>query len=220
MRPEFVTSSARQINVTYIDYDPNAAEFWTTDYMTWNLGANDPNSPVTGAYWTWDGELVPGADVCTTSGVTSSLPLYDLVHTNDVYSKAMPTTKDISVAPVCRGPSICPRTTTCVLNEQRFQDELDIIKGSVSHGAFISEMDRVEKDELLGRMEPKILLSLDRAEAIIDSNELASLTAISRAGEIGAPSVTVVPSKSEMARTVVISMAKNSGISVKELGRR
>jgi hypothetical protein len=71
----------REINVTYTDYHTDT-QFWTTDYMTWNLGASNPNSPVTGAFWTWDGTLVPGTQVCDTSGLTKTQ--YGLVHTTSV----------------------------------------------------------------------------------------------------------------------------------------
>ena len=67
----------------------------------------------------------------------------------------------LSVRPVCRGVTVCPMLTTCVLTEQRFQDEMKIWRKHtyVGRGQFISELDGPARDAILAstNFEPKVI---------------------------------------------------------------
>jgi hypothetical protein len=147
-------------------------DLWEDVYVTWMNGSSLESSPASGAYWLSDGSLVKGTDVCEDLdgsdgkkyGALEASELFD-VHMNKMA---------MTIAPVCRGTKmVCPELTVCVLNEQRMQDELSLLRPGVARGAFLSELDGVVRDPVLNSetFQPKVLISADRAEALIDATK-------------------------------------------------
>jgi hypothetical protein len=210
----------------YLPYHVDNA-MWSDIYTTWMNGSSSLNSPSAGAYWQADGTFVPGTATCPPLG-GDVVDKYGALTTDKVYNAFM-TTVDMSITPVCRKASVCPSLTVCVLNEQRMQDEMSVWRMGVRRGAFLSEIDVPERDPVLAatHFEPKVLLSADRAEALIDASKWEFAHSIYRT----VPMATrVVPtSMSDFGDKTVISMVSSElssavgtegqGVQSQEFGR-
>merc|ERR1719453_2851175 len=172
-----------------------------------------------------DGTLVPGTATCP--DLDTDYPTqFGALKTNAVYSVTIPK-MPLTVRPVCRGVTVCPMLTTCVLTEQRFQDEMKIWRKHtfVGRGQFISELDGPSRDMVLAstNFEPKVLISADRAEALIDATKSEFTHAIHRSVALA---TRVVPEKAtDFGDKTVISMVSagsdqvSEAVASQELGR-
>merc|ERR1719331_1680890 len=200
---------------------------WKDVVYTWVNGSSSPSSAVTGAKWAADGTFTPGTAICpdldvTNTGKANGLFLAKMAALSapklfDPYLRKMP----MSMIPVCRGISVCPELSTCVLNEQRFQDEMKLWRGMSPAGAFLSDIDGPLRDPVLASSNfiPKVLLSADRAEALIKSTKVDFAHSIYRTVPLA---MRVTPQAgSVLGDYLIVSMvsASDDAVAKQELGR-
>jgi hypothetical protein len=165
-------------------YKPYERASWKTTAHTWVNGSSSILSAVTGAHWDSMGTFNEGDPAMVCNNLDDDIvKRFGVITTDKVYSTSL-NKVSMSITPICRKTSVCPALTTCVLTEQRFQDEMKLWRKStyVGRGQFISELDSATRGIVLGMGDfaPKVLISADRAEALIDSSKTAFAHSIYR----------------------------------------
>jgi hypothetical protein len=224
-RSLYTTSYSGAYTTMFVEYYlPAESTEWRDTAYTWVNGSSSPGSAVTGAMWKADGTYIPGTNICPDlDGKTKDGKFLDKMAAlsapalYDPYLRPMA----MSLIPVCRKLSVCPELSTCVLNEQRFQDEMKLWRGMSPSGAFLSTIDGPLRDPVLTseNFVPKVLLSADRAEALIKGTKVDFAHSIYRTVPLA---MRVTPQEgSVFGDKMIISMvsAQDDAVASQEFGR-
>jgi hypothetical protein len=102
---------------------------------------------------------------------------------------------NLVVQPVCRAYGVCPALATCALAPSRFTDEIQVWRYSIglTRTTHLMEVDSATKDQIFSTSHyvPKVITSVDRAEAIMTSSTLPYFKSIYRTAP-GAMRVNIV----------------------------
>jgi hypothetical protein len=196
-------------------YLPHDGGVWADLAYTWMNGSSTDASPMNGAYWLADGTFVKGSKDNICPDLDKGLTKFEAVTTDKMFRAHMPTMAT-SIMPVCRGVSVCPELTTCVLNAHRMEDEMLIWRAAVPRSAPLSALLQVERAPVLHSENfiPKVLLSPNRAEAIVEQSKAGFAHSIYRSVPL-ATRVSIVD-ESLIGDRLIISLAEDT---VEEFGR-
>jgi hypothetical protein len=197
---------------SYVPYDGG---MWENLAYTWMNGSSFDTSPANGAYWLANGDLVKGSRDSVCPNLDSGLDKYPVLTTDTLYRAHMPT-MDTLITTVCRGVSVCPELSTCVLNPHRMEDEMLLFRAAVTRSAPLSSLLRVERAPVLASENfiPKVLLSLNRAEAIVEQSKAGFAHSIYRTVPLATR--VSIEDDSLVGDRLIISLAEDT---VEEFGR-